>query len=148
MTLTFRASAVAATAGLVRLGGGEFTIGSDEHYPEEAPAHRVSVSGFWMDRYQVTNNDFRRFVEETGYVTVAERPLDPADYPDALPELLVPGSAVFRQPPHLLPQSRLHHLLHPSIDPPIQGILFPMNPNERGIHRRMCRRPPGPACPR
>jgi formylglycine-generating enzyme len=85
---------------MVWIPGGTFRMGSDEHYPEEAPAHRVSVSGFWMDRYQVTNNDFRRFVEETGYVTVAERPLDPANYPDALPELLVPGSAVFRQPPH------------------------------------------------
>ena len=57
--------------------------------------HHVAVDGFWMDEHAVTAADFRRFVRETGYVTVAERPLDPDDYPDADPELLVPGSLVF-----------------------------------------------------
>jgi formylglycine-generating enzyme required for sulfatase activity len=74
---------------------GSFTMGSDRHYPEERPARRVESDGFWMDETPVTNRKFARFVEETGYVTVAERPPDRADYPDALPELLVPGSAVF-----------------------------------------------------
>jgi formylglycine-generating enzyme required for sulfatase activity len=72
-----------------------FRMGSDVHYREEAPAHRVAVSGFWIDRYQVTNEDYARFVEHTDYVTVAERPLTPAEFPDAPPENLVPGSLVF-----------------------------------------------------
>ena len=56
-------------------------MGSDRHYPEEAPAHRVTVNGFWIDRHTVTNTEFRRFVEATGHVTLAERPANPADYP-------------------------------------------------------------------
>jgi formylglycine-generating enzyme len=78
--------------------GGTFRMGSDHHYREEAPARDVTVAGFWMDRHPVTNAQFSRFVEETGYVTVAERPLDPAEYPGALPDMLVPGSVVFRPP--------------------------------------------------
>src|ERR1700710_3090912 len=80
--------------------GGTFLMGSDKHYPEEAPAHRVSVGGFWMDTYAVTNSRFAEFVGATGYVTVAERPADPADYPGAPPEMLVPASTVFVQPAH------------------------------------------------
>jgi formylglycine-generating enzyme required for sulfatase activity len=76
--------------------GGTFLMGSEDFYPEERPVHRVAVDGFWIDEHPVTAADYRRFVRETGYVTVAERPLDAADYPDALPELLVPGSLVFR----------------------------------------------------
>ena len=79
--------------------GGSFTMGSDHHYPEEAPAHRVSVDGFWIDRAPVTNEEFAAFVDETGHVTVSERTPDPKDYPGALPELLVPASVVFRRPP-------------------------------------------------
>ena len=78
--------------------GGEFLMGSDSHYPEEAPAHRVSVGGFWIDRFAVTNERFRRFVKETGHVTLAERAPDPADYPGAKPEMLIPASSVFVQP--------------------------------------------------
>jgi sulfatase modifying factor 1 len=74
-------------------------MGSDHHYPEEAPAHEVTVPGFWMDPAPVTNADYRRFVEATGHVTLAERPANPADYPGANPELLVPSSVVFRKPP-------------------------------------------------
>jgi sulfatase modifying factor 1 len=85
-------------AGMVWVPGGTFLMGSDRHYAEEAPAHRVTVGGFWMDRCAVTNAAFRRFVEATGHVTVAERPPDPADYPGADPALLVPASAVFRKP--------------------------------------------------
>jgi len=79
----------------VWLAGGAFTMGSDVHYPEEAPAHRVQVDGFWIDRHEVTNLRFAAFVQATGYVTVAERPLDPAAYPGAPPENLVAGSLVF-----------------------------------------------------
>ncbi len=75
--------------------GGTFAMGSDAFYPEERPVHRVTVDGFWMDETPVTAADFRRFVRETKYVTVAERPLDPEQYPDADPDLLVPGSLVF-----------------------------------------------------
>ena len=84
--------------GMVWVPGGSFLMGSDRHYPEEAPAHRVRVDGFWMDLFTVTNRDFERFVEETGHVTLAERPADPKDYPGALPELLAPSSMMFRKP--------------------------------------------------
>ena len=76
-----------------------FRMGSDVHYPEEAPVHPVHVSGFRIDRRQVTNRELARFVDDTGYVTVAERPLDPADFPGAPAENLVPGSMVFTGTP-------------------------------------------------
>jgi formylglycine-generating enzyme required for sulfatase activity len=82
---------------MVRVPGGSFLMGSADFYPEERPVRRVTVDGFWMDSYPVTVAEFRRFIRETGYVTVAERPLDPAQYPDADPALLVPGSLVFYQ---------------------------------------------------
>jgi formylglycine-generating enzyme required for sulfatase activity len=85
-------------ADMAWIPGGEFLMGSDRHYPEEGPAHRVAVGGFWIDRFQVTNEQFDRFATETGHVTVAERPPNPADYPGAKPELLVPASSVFVQP--------------------------------------------------
>ena len=84
---------------LVWIPGGTFLMGSDKHYPEEAPAHEVTVHGFWMDKYAVTNEEFRRFVEEARYVTLAERPPTAEDYPGAKPELLVPASVVFQKPP-------------------------------------------------
>ena len=73
-------------------------MGSDDHYPEERPAHRVSVDGFWMDPHPVTNAEFAKFVAGTGYVTFAETPPDPKQYPGANPETLVPGSLVFIKP--------------------------------------------------
>jgi sulfatase modifying factor 1 len=79
--------------------GGTFLMGSADFYPEERPVHRVTVDGFWMDRHPVTVTEFRRFVTATGYVTVAERPLAATDYPDADPDLLVPGSLVFQRAP-------------------------------------------------
>jgi formylglycine-generating enzyme len=85
---------------MVWIPGGTFLMGSDDHYPEESPAHRVTVGGFWIDRHTVTNDEFARFVRTTGYVTVAQRRPDPADYPGAKPEMLVPASTVFRKPPH------------------------------------------------
>ena len=78
---------------MVWIPGGPFLMGSNDHYPEEAPAHPVAVSGFWMDRFAVTNAAFQRFVEATGYVTVAERPANPSDYPGAQPELLEPAAS-------------------------------------------------------
>jgi formylglycine-generating enzyme required for sulfatase activity len=85
---------------MVWIPGGTFAMGSDRHYPEEAPAHQVHVSGFWIDRTPVTNRAFRRFVEATGYVTFAELAPDPKDYPGALPHMLQPGSLVFTPPGH------------------------------------------------
>jgi formylglycine-generating enzyme required for sulfatase activity len=75
-------------------------MGSDRHYPEEAPAHDVSVDGFWMDRAPVTNRDFLQFVNATGYVTQAEEKPDPRDYPGALPHMIRAGSLVFTPPKH------------------------------------------------
>ena len=72
-------------------------MGSEDFYPEERPVHRVEVDGFWMDEHPVTAAEFRRFVRDTGYVTLAERPPNAEDYPDADPELLVPGSLVFHR---------------------------------------------------
>src|SRR6478752_2610684 len=64
---------------MIWIPGGTFQMGSERHYPEEAPVHPVTVDGFWIDRCQVTNAQFRRFAKETGYVTVAEREPNPAD---------------------------------------------------------------------
>lgn len=73
-------------------------MGSDKHYPEEAPAHVVSVDGFWIDRFPVTNADFGAFVEETGYATIAERAPDESLYSGTDPDFLVPASVVFQKP--------------------------------------------------
>jgi formylglycine-generating enzyme required for sulfatase activity len=64
----------APIADMIRIPGGDFLMGSDRHYPEEAPAHRARVDGFWIDRTPVTNREFRRFVEATGYVIAICRP--------------------------------------------------------------------------
>jgi sulfatase modifying factor 1 len=79
------------------IAGGTFAMGSADFYPEERPVHQVAVDGFWIDTAPVTVTDYRRFVKQTGYVTLAERAPDAADYPDADPALLVPGSLVFQQ---------------------------------------------------
>src|SRR5258705_13577264 len=83
---------------LIWIAGGRFMMGSDRHYPDESPAHAVSVDGFWIERHPVTNEQFSRFVYETRYVTVAERIPNAEDYPNAKPELLFAGSVVFRKP--------------------------------------------------
>ncbi|WP_344415467.1 formylglycine-generating enzyme family protein [Pseudonocardia ailaonensis] len=81
---------------MVWVPGGGFRMGSDlADYPEEGPVREVAVDGFWIDETPVTTVQFRRFVKQTGYRTVAERAPDPADYPDLDPALLVPGSLVF-----------------------------------------------------
>jgi formylglycine-generating enzyme required for sulfatase activity len=85
---------------MVWIPAGTFHMGSDRHYAEEAPVHRVSVDGFWMDRTPVTNAEFMRFVAATGYVTFAEIAPRAEDYPGALPEMLYAGSLVFIKPRH------------------------------------------------
>ncbi|GGI46277.1 formylglycine-generating enzyme required for sulfatase activity [Agromyces flavus] len=80
---------------LVELPGGTFLMGSDRHYPEEAPQHERRVDPFAIERHPVTNAQFAEFVETTGCVTVAERELDPAEFAGADPAELVPGSLVF-----------------------------------------------------
>jgi formylglycine-generating enzyme len=90
--------------------GGTFCMGSDQHYPEEAPVHRVTVDGFWMDRTPVTNRQFREFVEATGYVTFAELTPDPKDYPGALPHMLKAGSLVFDPPDHPVRRDRWYSI--------------------------------------
>jgi len=82
---------------MVWIPSGIFLMGSNRHHPEEGPAHRVLIDGFWIDQFTVTNQDFACFVDETGYVTAAERPARPEDYPRADPPLLEPGSMVFRR---------------------------------------------------
>jgi len=79
--------------------GGTFVMGSNHHYPEEAPAHAATVDGFWIDKFAVTNLKFEQFVDETRYVTVAERPPRADEYPGAKPEMLRPASIVFQKPP-------------------------------------------------
>jgi formylglycine-generating enzyme required for sulfatase activity len=89
--------------------GGAFQMGSNDFYTEEAPVHTVTVDGFWMDEHTVTVAEFRRFVRDTGHVTVAERPLDPASYPEADPSLLVPGSLVFHKTRGPVDLNDVHH---------------------------------------
>jgi len=88
----------ARTHSMAWIPGGTYRMGSDRHYPEEAPVHQVSVDGFWIDRTPVTNREFRKFVAATGYVTFAEKTPDPKDYPGALPKMLRAGSLVFTPP--------------------------------------------------
>ena len=87
------------TNGMVWIPGGKFLMGSDDGQRDEQPVHEVTVDGFWIDRTEVTNEEFEKFVKATGYVTVAEQKPDPKLYPDAPPEKLVAGSVVFRPPP-------------------------------------------------
>jgi formylglycine-generating enzyme required for sulfatase activity len=93
---------------MVWIPGGEFSMGSDAASDalcqvagitrDAQPIHRVAVDGFWMDATEVTNAQFAAFVEATHYITIAERSLDPRNFPGAPPELLVPGAAVFTPP--------------------------------------------------
>jgi sulfatase modifying factor 1 len=103
MTTTFTTPDIAPPgpapfADMVWIPGRTFEMGSDQHYPEESPVHRVSVDGFWIDRFPVTNRRFASFVQKTGHVTIAEKVPDAADYPGALPEMLHPASLVFVSP--------------------------------------------------
>lgn len=86
---------------MVWIPGGTFWMGSDDAgMPDARPWHQVTVDPFWMDRTEVTNEDFERFVRETGYVTTAERPLDANAYRGASPDALRPAGIVFTPPGH------------------------------------------------
>jgi sulfatase modifying factor 1 len=91
------ASSQDAPAGMVWIPGGRFWMGTD-HMADAQPVHQVEVKGFWIDRTDVTNEEFARFVKATGYVTIAERRLDPKEFPSLAPEDLTPGSVVFTPP--------------------------------------------------
>ena len=88
-----------AQPNMVWIPGGTFRMGSDKHYPEEAPAHRISIDGFWIDHTPVTNRQFKEFVRATGHVTFAEMAPDAKNYPGSLPGMIFAGSLVFT-PPH------------------------------------------------
>ena len=83
---------------MIHISGGTFGMGSDRHYPEEAPVHSAAVDSFWIDATPTTNQQFAAFVDATGYVTSAEKVPDPKDYPGALPHMLYAGSLVFQVP--------------------------------------------------
>ena len=110
-----------APPGMAWIPGGEFLMGTDDAQadPAERPAHRVRVHGFWIDRTEVTNAEFRAFVNATGYVTTAERPVDwnqlktqvPPGTPKPPDEQLVPGSLVFTPPDHACAARRYHQLV-------------------------------------
>lgn len=101
----FSVAATTAPPGMALIPGGDFTMGSDapEAFPNEKPPHRVRVAPFFIDLHPVTNSEFAKFVESTGYVTVAERTVDweemkkqvPPGTPKPPPEVLQPGSLVF-----------------------------------------------------
>ena len=85
-------------AGMTFISAGTFTMGSERHQPEERFTHIARVDGFWIDRHEVTNAQFKQFVDATGYRTLAERGLDPKTHPGMDKELLIPGSVVFSRP--------------------------------------------------
>lgn len=86
---------------MVWIPGGSFTMGSTDYYPDEQPLKKVEVAGFWIDKYEVTNTQFSEFVDATAYITVAERQLDPNDFPGIPTGQLKPGSVVFIMPTEL-----------------------------------------------
>jgi formylglycine-generating enzyme len=86
------------TNGMMWIPSGTFMMGSEDGQPEEAPLRPVTVNGFWMDKTEVSNEQFQKFTEATGYITIAERKPDPKDFPGADPTNLVPGSVVFTPP--------------------------------------------------
>jgi len=85
---------------MVRINGGTFWMGSDSGLKHEAPVHQVTIEEFLMDQYPVTNEQYAKFVKETGYVTYSEQTPDPKEWPGAIPEMLVPASIVFKIPDH------------------------------------------------
>lgn len=96
------------TEGMVYIPAGTFVMGTEDGHWNAAPAHELAMDGFWMDAHEVTNDEFAAFVDATGYVTVAERPIDPDDFPPHIrdqitPEMTVPASMVFTPTPHRVP---------------------------------------------
>src|ERR1700722_11660935 len=94
-----RAASQTAPNGMVWIPGGRFWMGTD-HMEDAQPVHEVEVKGFWMDRTDVTNEEFGRFVKATGYLTIAERPLNQKEFPNLAPDELAAGSVVFTPPAH------------------------------------------------
>jgi sulfatase modifying factor 1 len=86
-------------AGMVSIPGGTFRMGANDHYPDELAVEAVTVDSFCMDKYEITNAQFAQFVKETGYVTIAERPIPKDQFPDLTDEQRSPGSLVFEPPP-------------------------------------------------
>lgn len=98
-TIDLNQVADTATTKMVYIKGGAFQMGSDEpEFPDAKPVHAVTVDGFWMDEHEVTYGQYAAFVKTTGYKTVAERALNPTDFPGVPADKLVPGSAVFSIP--------------------------------------------------
>lgn len=93
------------TNGMVWVPGGSFYMGSEDadSRRDEQPVHLVTVDGFWMDKYEVTNEEFEKFAKASGYLTIAERKPDPKDFPGVPPENLQAGSVVFEPPPGEVP---------------------------------------------
>ncbi len=89
--------------GMVLIKGGTYQMGTINDFPDAKPLHTVKVNAFWMDEHEVTNAQFAAFLKATGYITVAEKKLNPADYPGVPADKLVPGSAVFSPPNHAVP---------------------------------------------
>ena len=85
-------------AGMIFIPGGSFTMGSNRERPEERFTHVVQVDGFWIDRHEVTNAEFDKFVKATGYITLAERGVDPKTHPGMSQDMLAPGSVIFIPP--------------------------------------------------
>src|SRR5947207_12725454 len=86
------------TNGMAWIPPGTFWMGAEDGQPDERPVHQVILKGFWMDKTEVTNEKFEKFVRATGYVTVAERKPDAKDFPGVPPENRVPGAIVFTPP--------------------------------------------------
>ncbi len=84
---------------MVLIGAGTLRMGSVDFYPDERPVHERDIAAFHIDRYAVTNEQYAEFVDATGYVTIAERELDPRDFPGADPDALVAGAMVFTPTP-------------------------------------------------
>ena len=87
--------------GMVFIPGGSFTMGSNRERPEERFTHIVQVDGFWIDQHEVTNAEFDKFVKATGYITLAERGVDPKTHPGMSQDMLAPGSVIFIPPTEL-----------------------------------------------
>ena len=110
---------------MVALSGGVFWMGSNNNYPEEGPSRQVQVDPFRIDPSPVTNRAFAAFVEATGYLTLAERPLDPATYPGADPAMLRPGSSLFVGAPGPVPltDAYLLHAGEPSFEHVVSVVI-------------------------
>ncbi len=126
------------------IAGGSFRMGADQSYLEELAVHTVTVSGFWMDEHTVTNAEFAAFVEATAYRTVAERPLDLADYPGLQPDLLKPAPCCVPRNPRGGAEALSYDPTQPEIRIPrkvIKGGSYLCAPNDCRRYRPAARHP-------